>query len=126
MKKIWNIQTDGRNLDNSEIISAIFNNRGIDDIGSFLRPNENDLIPFEKLHNINKAFDIVSDSIDNNSNFLIFADVDVDGCTSGAIMYRYLYNFTNNIDITINQGKEHGVKGYDIKNCNADIVIIVD
>ena len=126
MKKIWNIQADCRGLDNSEIISTIFNNRGIDDIDNFLRPNKSGLIPFEKLHNIDKAFDIVSDGIDNNNSFLIFADVDVDGCTSGAIMYRYLYNFTNNINITINQGKEHGVKGYDIKNCNADIVIIVD
>lgn len=126
MKKVWKIQADGRNLDNSEIISAIFNNRGIDDISSFLRPNENDLIPFEELQNINKAFDVVSKGINHNDRFLIFADVDVDGCTSGAIMYRYLYNFTNNIDITINQGKEHGVKGYDIKNCNADIIIIVD
>lgn len=126
MKKVWKIQADGRNLDNSEIISAIFNNRGIDDIGSFLRPNENDLIPFEELQNINKAFDVVSKGINHNDRFLIFADVDVDGCTSGAIMYRYLYNFTNNIDITINQGKEHGVKGYDIKNCNADIIIIAD
>ena len=126
MKKIWNIQADCRGLDNSEIISTIFNNRGIDDIDNFLRPNKSGLIPFEKLHNIDKAFDIVSDGIDNNNSFLIFADVDVDGCTSGAIMYRYLYNFTNNINITINQGKEHGVKGYDIKNCNADIIIIVD
>ena len=47
MKKIWNIQADGRNLDNSEIISTIFECRGIDDIDHFLRPNEEDLIPYE-------------------------------------------------------------------------------
>lgn len=126
MKKIWNIQADGRSLDNSEIISTIFECRGIDDIDHFLRPNEKDLIPYEKLYNIDKAYNIISDGIDDNKSFWIVADVDVDGCTSGAIIYRYLYNFTHNINISINQGKEHGINDFDIKNCTADIVIIVD
>ena len=126
MKKIWNIQADGRNLDNSEIISTIFECRGIDDIDHFLRPNEEDLIPYEKLHNIDKAYNIISNGIDNNKSFWIIADVDVDGCTAGAIIYRYLYNFTHDIGISINQGKEHGINDFDVKNCTADIVIIVD
>lgn len=126
MKKVWEVKADGRDLDNGEIITSIFNNRGIDDIDHFLRPNADDLIPFEKLHNIEKAYSIVSDGVDNNKAFLVYADCDVDGTTSGVIMLRYLRNYTNKVDVIINQGKEHGVENYDVSACRADIVIIVD
>ena len=126
MKKVWEVKTDGRDLSNGEIITSIFDNRGIDNIEHFLRPNEDDLIPFEELHNIEKAYEIVSKGIDNNKSFLIYADCDVDGTTAGAIMSRYLHKFTNKVDIIINQGKEHGVQNYDVSQCNANIVIIVD
>lgn len=126
MRKQWDVKLDGRGLESGEIISAIFDNRGIDDTSHFLNPNEDDLISFERLHNIDKAFEIIDDALTMGENFLVYVDVDCDGATSGAIMIRYLRNFTDKVDWYINEGKEHGVKNFDVSACDADIVIIVD
>ncbi len=126
MKKIFRANDDCRGLDNNEIISTIFERRGIDDFVEFLHPTADDLIPFEKLKNIDKAFEIVDNSIAKNKSFIVHADCDVDGCSSGAIMYRYIKNFTDKVEITINEGKKHGIEDFDVENCDADIIIIVD
>lgn len=126
MKKELGYKFDGRNMSADEIVDRIFSNRGITDIDSFMFPNEDDMIPFSKMKNIDKAFDIIDEGIQFDYKFLIYADTDVDGCTAGAIMYRYLCTFTDNIETTINEGKSHGIKSYDVSNCDADIVIIVD
>lgn len=126
MKKIFRANDDCRGLDNNEIISTIFERRGIDDFVEFLHPTADDLIPFEKFKNIDKAFEIVDNGIAKNKSFIVHADCDVDGCSSGAIMYRYIKNFTDKVEITINEGKKHGIEDFDIENCDADIVIIVD
>lgn len=126
MKKIFRANDDCRGLDNNEIISTIFERRGIDDFVEFLHPTADDLIPFEKLKNIDKAFELVDNGIAKNKSFIVHADCDVDGCSSGAIMYRYIKNFTDKVEITINEGKKHGIEDFDIENCDADIVIIVD
>lgn len=126
MKKQWNVSLDGRGLESGEIISAIFDNKGIQDNEHFLNPNEDDLLPLEQLHNIAKAFDIVDEGLLMGDKFLIYADVDCDGATAGAIMIRYLRNFTDKIEWHINEGKEHGVENYDVSKCDADIIIIVD
>lgn len=125
MKKEWKAKIDGRGLDTTEIIDAICEDRGIDDIAEFLNPTEDDLIEYEKLHNIDKAFIVLDDVLAMNGKCLIYADVDCDGATAGAIMYRYLKNFTDNVEIHINQGKKHGVKDYEIHS-ELDLVIVVD
>ena len=126
MKKQWNVSVDGRDMTSGEIISAIFDSRNIDDTTHFLCPNEEDLIPFEKMLNIDKAFEIVDDALTMGESFFVYADTDCDGCTSGAIILRYLLNFTNNVDYYINEGKAHGIENFDMSQCNSDVVIIVD
>lgn len=126
MKRQWNVSVDGRDMTSGEIISAIFDSRNIDDTTHFLYPNEDDLIPFEKMLNIDKAFEIVDDAITMGESFFVYADTDCDGCTSGAIILRYLLNFTDNVDYYINEGKAHGVENFDVSQCNSDVVVIVD
>lgn len=126
MKKQWDVKLDGRSLGSGEIISAIFDKRGIDDFSHFLNPNEDDLIPFDKLKNIDKAFEIIDEGLTMNYKFEVIFDTDCDGITAGSIMYKWLKNFTNNVTTYINEGKEHGVKNFDVSACDADIVIIVD
>src|SRR5574344_1741656 len=103
MKKQWGVKFDGRGLGSGEIISTIFDKRGIDDCSHFLNPNEDDLIPLDRLHNIDKAFEIIDEGLTMGYKFLVYADVDCDGATSGAIMIRYLRNFTDNLDWYINK-----------------------
>lgn len=109
MKKKWNILIDGREMDEDEIIDSILKVRGIDDPDKFFNPTEDNLLPFESLKNIDKAYEITMNAINNGWNFHIHGDVDCDGCTSAAILYRYLRNFTNKTTLSINSGKMHGV-----------------
>lgn len=125
MNKEWKVGFDGRSAHQSKIIPTIFENRNVN-IDKFLNPKITDIMPLSELNNIDEAFKIVEQGLENNKSFLIWADVDVDGCTSGAIMFRYLHNFTSNIQITINSGKSHGIKECDVSKINADIIIVVD
>ena len=125
MNKIFEYGFDGRNMNRVEIIDGIFGQRKLN-LSSFLNPSINDVIGFEDMENIDRAYSIIDTGLKNNKSFLIYADVDVDGCTSAAIMYQYLKNYTNKLKIYINKGKSHGVKKFNIKNCKEDIIIIVD
>ena len=128
MKKKWNISIDGRGMDEDEIIDAVLKARGIDDPDTFFYPTEDDLLPLDALKNIDKAYEVTMKAINNGWNFHIHGDVDCDGCTSAAIMYRYLKNFTDKISISINEGKVHGVDAeYEWEDMKNDtLVFIVD
>ena len=63
MKKVLKAKYDCRGMDNDEIIETILEDRKIEDIQEFLHPDENSLIPFEKLKNIDKAYEIISNYI---------------------------------------------------------------
>ena len=123
MKREFKARLDCRDCDNGEIIDKILHLRNIDDIDNFLSPTEDDFLPLDSLKNIDKAYCVVEYAIDKKLKIHIHFDSDCDGCTSGTIMKRYLANFTNNIEVSINQGKEHGVENLE---SNADLLIIVD
>ena len=109
MKKKWTIKHDCRNMSTNEIIDAILEDRNVEDINALLYPNEDCLIPFEKMKNIHKAAEIILDSIENGSKFLSYWDTDDDGCSSGAIATRWLRNKGADVVTYINQGKDHGM-----------------
>ena len=56
MKKVLKAKYDCRGMDNDEIIETILEDRKIEDIQEFLHPDENSLIPFEKIKNIDKSY----------------------------------------------------------------------
>ena len=117
---------DCRGMPTNEIIQTILDSRGIDDLEHFLNPTEEDLLPMDGMGDIESA----KIMIDSAKSIMIYADVDTDGVTSCAIMYRYLRNVLSDdikIDTCINNGKQHGLKGQDTdKLLNYDLVIIVD
>lgn len=127
MKKEWNIKIDGRNMNQFEILNALMESRGIKDYDKFLNPTEDAMIPFEKMQGLEEGCDIVLETIEKNGKFVVFFDVDVDGCSAGAIMTRYLQNFTSNITTYINEGKKHGAEDFPIEMLdNNTTLIIVD
>lgn len=109
MQKKWTVKHDCREMTTDEIIDAILDDRGVEDLNALLYPDEDCLIPFEKMKNIDKAANIILEGIENNKKFLVYADVDTDGCTANAIAVRWLKNHTDNVTCCINQGKEHGI-----------------
>lgn len=119
------VKSDCRGMSSEEIFEKILEDRETE--ADFLNPTEEDLLPLDSLKNIDEAYNIVSDAINNGENILVFADVDVDGVTSAAIIYRYLRHFTDKISCDINPRKIHGIKNYDLDKLKGiDLMIIVD
>lgn len=136
MKKKYNVVADCRGMWEQEIVSTILENRGIKDVEHFLVPVDDDLIDVWSMQNMESATLQVINAIKEDKKIAILFDVDVDGITSGTIIYRYLidiaYNLTDNppkLFPYINQGKKHGLTDDCIETfiaTKADMVIIPD
>lgn len=128
MIKQLTAKIDGREMeDDFEIIEAILDSRGIEDISDFLKPTEDDMIPFEELKGLDEAYRIIDDAITMGEKFLVLADVDADGCSSNAIITRYLRKCGADVECVINDGKKHGAEDFDLNLLEGvDVMIIVD
>ena len=126
-KTNYRILNDCRGMLEDEIVQTIFEQRGIEDVDHFMNPTEEDLLPLDSLYRINEAYERVMNAINNNEHISILADTDLDGITSGTIMTRYLKHFIDNIQVHIDEGKQHGLIGQDLSQFNdSDLLIIVD
>lgn len=127
MEKKWTAKHDCRGMDTSEIIEVILKDRGVEDIEALLYPNEDCLIPFEKMKNINKAAQIISKNIENDGSFFVHFDTDTDGVSAGSIAVRWLKEHTDRVSYGINQGKDHGIAKLDLSLLkDIDVLWIVD
>lgn len=128
MIKQLTAKIDGRQMeDDLEIIDAILESRGIDDIAEFLHPVEEDLIPFNKMSGLEEAYQMIDDAIVMGEKFLIHHDIDSDGASGGAIITRYLRARGADVECIINKGKKHGVSDFDLSLLDdIDVMIVVD
>lgn len=127
MEKKWNVTIDGRGKDSSQIIDEILEARGIEDVEHFLHPTEEDLVPFEKMKNLDKAAQVILDGVEQGKKFGVHWDVDVDGCSAGAIATKYLQYLGVEVETFINEGKAHGIQDFDLSLLDGiDILWIVD
>ena len=128
MQKVLTAKIDGRGMeDNLEIIDAILEERGVEDLDSFLHPTEDDLVPFEKMKGLNEAYQMIDDAITMGERFLIHEDIDADGVDGGTILTKYLQARGADVVTVMNQGKKHGVAELDLSLLNdIDVMIIVD
>ena len=128
MKKILKAKIDGRKFkDNFEIIEAILDERNINDIDSFLRPTEEDLIPFEQMKGIDDAYRMIDDAIVMGEKFAVHEDIDADGADGGTIITKYLQARGADVVTYINQGKKHGVAEFDLSLLDdIDVLIVID
>lgn len=127
MEKKWTVKMDCRGMTTDEIINAILEDRGVEDANALLYPDEDCMIPFEEMKNIDKAANIILDGIKNNKKFLVYYDTDQDGVSSGTIATRWLKHNGADVIWTINKGKEHGISNADpALLAQADILWIVD
>ena len=128
MQKVLTAKIDGRNMeDDFEIIDAILESRGIEDISDFLKPTIDDMISFDEMKGLNDAYQIIDDAITMGERFLVLADVDADGCCANAIIAKYLRKCGADVKCIINDGKEHGAEHLDLSLLDdIDVMIIVD
>ncbi len=108
-------------------IETILKNRGIEDIQSFLNVNENNIIHWSNLENIEKAVECLIDHIKNESKIFIQYDSDIDGICSSSMLINYLNKVFPNVDIQwrIHEGKQHGVIVNEVPS-DVNVVIIPD
>lgn len=123
LKKNWFVKRDCRGMTVGEIIDAIFKDRGIEenDIRGFLNPTDDDLIPFDKMENIDEAASVLLKAIDVNLKFCVHYDVDLDGCSAGSIATKWLEKHDITPLTIINNKKIHGVS-----NLNVDLLKDID
>lgn len=125
--KNYKVLNDCRQMYEEEVFDVILEQRGITNPEHFFNPTEDDLLPLDSLLRIEDAFRRVDKAIKEDEKISILFDTDLDGTSSGAIITRYLKNFTSNIKTYIDEGKQHGLIGQDIEKFHdVDLLIIVD
>lgn len=125
--KNYKVLNDCRQMYEDEVFDVILEQRGITNPEHFFNPTEDDLLPLDSLLRIEDAFRRVDKAIKEDEKISILFDTDLDGTSSGAIITRYLKNFTSNIKTYIDEGRQHGLIGQDIEKFHdVDLLIIVD
>lgn len=87
-------------LNVSDIIAKLLVLRGIhtfEEAKLFFRPELEHLHDPFLMKDMTKAIQRIEEAITNNENILIYGDYDVDGTTSVAMVYQFLYKTTKNI-----------------------------
>ena len=80
----------------SEILARVVAGRGVtpEDVGAFLNPTLRELMPDpSSLTDMDKLAGRLADAIESGEGIALFADYDVDGACSAALMTRYLHHF---------------------------------
>ena len=101
--------------------------KGVTDIKSFLNPTVENTESELLFNNIEKARDVLIKHIENNNKIDLVVDCDVDGNTSGAVIYQYIKNIKSSIDIDyfIHTGKLHGLKEFVDRICQDDSSLVI-
>lgn len=108
-------------------IETVLQNRGIDDIQSFLHIDRSCVIHWSKLKNMKEAVECFLRHTEKDSNIFIQVDSDADGFTSSALLINYLAKVFSNINITwrLHEGKQHGIIADTVPD-DIDLVIVPD
>lgn len=111
------------------LIETILNNRGIENLEEFLNPSGKIKTDLTKIINIEEGMNLIINNLDKK--FIVCVDSDVDGFSSASIIYQYLKEIKNDIDIDyyVHETKQHGLTNTFVNFVifkEADIVIIPD
>ena len=121
-------------LSMSPILTQLLIRRGITTESAakrFFRPQLSDLINPFLMKDMDIAVDRLNDAMGRKERILVYGDYDVDGCTSVALVYKFLQQFYSNIDYYIPDRYEEGYgvskKGIDYaKETEVKLIIILD
>ena len=107
-----------------DILEQILENRGLSK--EWMEGQEENLFDFSQAKNYTKGKNLLLHHINNNSDIAILVDSDQDGYASAAIIYQWILDKNNNINITpiVPEGKIHGIIESLVPDC--DLLIIPD
>ena len=107
---------------------TILLNRGIENWKQYLNLSEDCTHDFNLLKNIDKAVGCFIKHIENKSRIHIIVDSDVDGYTSASMVYRYIKQLVEDIEVTysLHTKKQHGIsEDVEIPN-DCELLIVPD
>jgi single-stranded-DNA-specific exonuclease len=116
------VQTDflAKELGISRILAQLLVQRGIknfDEAKKFFRPQLSDLHNPFLMNDMDKAVARLNSALQKKEHILIYGDYDVDGTTAVALVYKFLQQFSSNIEYYIpdRYGEGYGIshKGID-------------
>ena len=117
-------------LTSEEFLSAILQQRGVEDAWHLLNVSEKDLCDTMKFKNIKEGLNLFDYWMSQDGCHIhIIFDVDTDGATSGEYMFDYIKKVNPSINVTchMNQGKKHGIDIDEIPNIDTiDFLIVPD
>lgn len=124
----------GEKLSMSPVLSLILIRRGITTESAakrFFHPQLSDLINPFLMKDMDLAVDRLNDAMGHKERILVYGDYDVDGCTSVALVYKFLRQYYSNIDYYIpnryNEGYGVSKKGISFaKETGVKLIIILD
>lgn len=118
----------------SDYLANLLHARGVVNVEDFLQPTDKYLSDPRLLDNINQGALWLEETLNKeNSKILIVVDCDVDGFTSGAIIFQYLEHFQKPkqiISVIFHEHKQHGLQDHyeTLLNDNTiyDLIILPD
>ena len=117
----------------SNYLTNLLHARGVINVEDFLQPTDKYLSKPTLLDNINQGARWLNDALNKeNSKILIVVDCDVDGFTSGAIMWNYIHAIAPMQELTfmLHEHKQHGLEDCCQKildsNIDYDLIILPD
>ena len=111
-----------------DILQTIANNRGVESVRDITDVSEKDSLSPFLLDNMKTAVEELVSYMQADKRIHIIVDVDADGVTSGAILYKYLersYN-SNKVSWHMNSGKQHGIIMKELEGYTFDILVVPD
>ena len=121
-------------LNISPVLAMLLIKRGITTESAakrFFRPQLSDLINPFLMKDMDLAVDRLNDAMGRKERILVYGDYDVDGCTSVALVYKFLRQYYSNIDYYIPDRYDEGYgvsqKGLSYaKETGVKLIIILD
>ncbi len=118
----------------SPIIGGMLLRRGIADVNEarkFFRPQLHDLHDPFLMIDMDKAVERLNEAMGHKERILVYGDYDVDGCTSVALVYRFLQQYYSNIDYYIPDRYDEGygvsMQGVDYAaSTGVKLIIVLD
>jgi single-stranded-DNA-specific exonuclease len=113
---------------NDNILSKLLKIRGIKNQKEFLNPSRDNLYSPYLLANIELVASKIIEAVKGNKKIGLSCDIDTDGVSSTAFMYRYLKHLTDNVYILYHERDAgHGIENQiDKIEENTDLIIILD
>lgn len=104
--------------------------RGVDGarMEEFLHPSWADILDPSLLENVEAAATTIIDAVKSDNHIGLIIDSDVDGITSGTIIYSYLHEINPNVNITyfFHDGKQHGLEDCWEKFIDAGVNLVIE